>query len=189
MNAFQKATPGSKEFSLRLVELVAVACHQIGAYLFELDDGIHKHEVHQSWQARGLKGEEAGRAVSSSFYPDTAFFHTSYLDKEQYPRGVADVVGYWAEGRIFGGVVVFDRGESEQEVGYHVHFLSPPGGGPRIIFRGIFDFHPRPPHTLSTANFNPSPPFCLSATRCGCMESSPQAREPCIRPRQSSSKT
>ncbi|CAK7221252.1 hypothetical protein SCUCBS95973_004430 [Sporothrix curviconia] len=29
---------------------------------------------------------------------------------KRYPRGVADIVGYWAETRIFGGVVVFDRG-------------------------------------------------------------------------------
>lgn len=36
--------------------------------------------------------------------------------------GVADVVGYWSEGRIFGGVVVFDRGGSEQEVNWHPIF-------------------------------------------------------------------
>ncbi|KAF5001165.1 hypothetical protein FGRMN_1189 [Fusarium graminum] len=32
-----------------------------------------------------------------------------------YPRGVADVVGYWAESKIFGGAIVFDRGETEKE--------------------------------------------------------------------------
>ncbi|KAG8156838.1 hypothetical protein KVR01_013251 [Diaporthe batatas] len=34
-----------------------------------------------------------------------------------YPAGIADVVGYWAEARIFGGVVVFDRGPSGVEPG------------------------------------------------------------------------
>lgn len=29
---------------------------------------------------------------------------------------MADVVGYWAEAKIFGGVVVFDRGPSGTEV-------------------------------------------------------------------------
>ena len=47
----------------------------------------------------------------------TAFCNSSYEAVEQYPNGVADVVGYWAESRIFGGVVVFDRGETETEVG------------------------------------------------------------------------
>ncbi|KAJ4230938.1 hypothetical protein FSOLCH5_004545 [Fusarium solani] len=44
-----------------------------------------------------------------------AFCHMAYVYPDQYPRGVADVAGYWAEGKIFGGVVVFDRGETEQE--------------------------------------------------------------------------
>jgi hypothetical protein len=35
---------------------------------------------------------------------------------EQYPDCIANVVGYWAELRIFGGVVVFERGESGVEV-------------------------------------------------------------------------
>jgi hypothetical protein len=48
--------------------------------------------------------------------PLTAFFHYAYQYPVQYPRGLADVAGYWAEGKVFGGVVVFDRGETEQEV-------------------------------------------------------------------------
>lgn len=31
---------------------------------------------------------------------------------DQYPDGDADVVGYWAENRIFGGVVLLDRSDS-----------------------------------------------------------------------------
>ncbi|KAM0541869.1 hypothetical protein ACHAPJ_013059 [Fusarium lateritium] len=52
---------------------------------------------------------------NSCYLPPTAFVHRSYIYHEQYPSGIADVVGYWAEGMIFGGVVVFDRGETEQE--------------------------------------------------------------------------
>ncbi|KPM43812.1 hypothetical protein AK830_g2786 [Neonectria ditissima] len=51
----------------------------------------------------------------SYFPPAAAFFHKAYQSAEQYPRGLADVAEYWAEGKIFGGVVVFDRGETEQE--------------------------------------------------------------------------
>ena len=48
--------------------------------------------------------------------PPTPFAHPAYRYPEQYPRGLADVAGYWAESKIFGGVVVFDRGETEEEV-------------------------------------------------------------------------
>lgn len=58
-------------------------------------------------------------------YPEipTDFYHTEYLDWEQYPQGVADMAGYWAEFELFGGVVVFDRRESDVEVG-SVHMAS-----------------------------------------------------------------
>lgn len=44
------------------------------------------------------------------------FFHVDYMDYDQYPNGLADIAGYWAEDRIFGGVVLFDRGDSGAEV-------------------------------------------------------------------------
>ena len=31
---------------------------------------------------------------------------------DQYPDGLADVVGYWAENKVLGGVVIFDRSDS-----------------------------------------------------------------------------
>lgn len=49
--------------------------------------------------------------------PPCAFSNTEYQFDEQYPNGIADVAGYWAESKIFGGVVVFDRGPSGTEVG------------------------------------------------------------------------
>ncbi|KAM0417276.1 hypothetical protein ACHAPT_012717 [Fusarium lateritium] len=119
LRAFQETVPGSKDFNLRLIELVVVACHQIAAYLFELDDGAHKREVYEDWAQQQLMESalqsRPGKAEGMYSIPPAAFFHMSYVFPEQYPRGVADVVGYWAEGQIFGGVVVFDRGEAEQE--------------------------------------------------------------------------
>lgn len=44
------------------------------------------------------------------------FHHYMYTDHEQYPLGAADMAGYWLEDRIFGGVVLFDRGKSGKEV-------------------------------------------------------------------------
>jgi hypothetical protein len=36
-------------------------------------------------------------------------FHPLYDCINLYPRGAADVVGYWAEATLFGGIVLFDR--------------------------------------------------------------------------------
>ncbi|KAF4951552.1 hypothetical protein FSARC_12883 [Fusarium sarcochroum] len=116
LTKFQDADSGSYEYNLRLIELVVVACHQIGAYLFELDDGAHKHEYYQDWRDKVLEEKKNG-VESRKYYkpPPIAFSHRSYRSFQQYPRGFADVAGYWAESKIFGGVVVFDRGESELE--------------------------------------------------------------------------
>lgn len=105
----------SQEFKLRLVELVVVACHQIAVHLFNLDEGAHKHQLYQDW-AQDRRMEQVLASEVRDVIPPCAFFHTSYYYFDQYPQGLADVVGYWAEGQIFGGVVVFDRGETESEV-------------------------------------------------------------------------
>lgn len=54
----------------------------------------------------------------------TPFGHRSYQDYDQYPRGLADMAGYWAESKIFGGVFVFDRGESDKEARVAVSVVS-----------------------------------------------------------------
>ncbi|KAJ4246255.1 hypothetical protein NW762_013605 [Fusarium torreyae] len=124
---FQEVDTGSDEYNFRLIELVVVACHQIGAYLFELDNGAHKHKYYQDWRDKVLQEKKNG-VESRKYYkpPPIAFSHRSYRSFQQYPRGLADVAGYWAESKIFRGVVVFDRGESEAEVSlqYEHHLLS-----------------------------------------------------------------
>ncbi|KAL2022503.1 hypothetical protein VTK56DRAFT_5110 [Thermocarpiscus australiensis] len=97
-------------FELRLLELLAVSCHQIAVYLFNLDDGVHKHRVYEAWRDIPRTRIEPGE-----YFAPAVFFHSWYVDFDQYPNGIADIVGYWAEAKIFGGVVIFDRGESGVE--------------------------------------------------------------------------
>jgi hypothetical protein len=87
-----------------------VSYHQIGGHLFRLDGAIHKHEEYERW-----RDEPHDMNRWDSYRNPSAFSYGYYVETEQYPDGVADVVGYWAEGRIFGGIVVFDRGETETE--------------------------------------------------------------------------
>ena len=57
------------------------------------------------------KPDQRLQALYPNGLPATFFRHPWYCDYEQYPEGIADGVGYWAEARILGGVVLFDRRE------------------------------------------------------------------------------
>ncbi|WEW60914.1 hypothetical protein PRK78_006402 [Emydomyces testavorans] len=108
--AYQNADPGSKTFNLRLMELIAIACHNIATRLYIEADG-------------GLRKPTGPPTLPPNRHPllrppppkVAELYHADYEDWEQYPNGVADMVGYWAEYRLFGGVVIFDRGESGLE--------------------------------------------------------------------------
>ncbi len=68
------------------------------------DTSRHKDDTLGRWRP----AEERKRLYPATF-PTTLFCHPWYRDYDQYPEGIADSVGYWAEGRILGGVVLFDR--------------------------------------------------------------------------------
>lgn len=113
---------GTNEFNMRLIEMVAVSVHQIAGALFNLLPKAHTQEhikLVTEWQKPSGWVEYYGRRRwKEPLFPPrpTHFFHCDYLDFDLYPDGLADVVGYWAEDRILGGVVVFDRGQSGTEV-------------------------------------------------------------------------
>ncbi len=44
------------------------------------------------------------------------FYHTSYMAYERYPFGLLDVLGYWAETELFGGLLLFEREKSGSNV-------------------------------------------------------------------------
>ena len=93
--------------------MLADACHQIASHLYSLDDGVHRHSLYYAWRDSAEPALDRHHGIQRS---PTAFYHHSYQDFDQYPNGICDVVGYWAEAKILGGVMVFDRGESGTEV-------------------------------------------------------------------------
>lgn len=127
MQAYQNTTPGSREFHLRLIELVAAAVHQIGVLLFRADNKLHTKEeietiVSWKWDAHWVElGDRRGVWEEPLPPRPTLFYHVEYMDHDQYPDGLADVAGYWAEDRILGGVALFDRGTAGTEVSSHPH--------------------------------------------------------------------
>ncbi|KAK1831474.1 hypothetical protein QBC39DRAFT_391243 [Podospora conica] len=116
--AYRQATPGTKLFNTRLVELVAVAVHQFAALLYRLELRMHKGDIEAiaQWvmpRPRRLQPEDEWVPIPPR---PSIFNHHAYLDADIYPDGAADVVGYWAEDRIFGGVVVFNRRAERDQV-------------------------------------------------------------------------
>ncbi|RYC91895.1 hypothetical protein BFJ63_vAg5338 [Fusarium oxysporum f. sp. narcissi] len=131
LQAFSKASAQSKEFHLRLLELLAVSCHQIAVQIFQLDDVAERHNIYDIW-----RHSPRDMTKWDSFRDPTAFSHGPYIAVDQYPNGAADSVGYWAEARIFGGVVVFDRGEDGTE-SRQIYFHGCRRKGPRTIYTPI----------------------------------------------------
>lgn len=107
IRAYSYSKPDSLEFESRCVEMIAVAIHQIAAYLYNLDLDLGNHKDLAAWVPPSNNRDRY------MVYPDgklpTIFLHEQYRDFSQYPQGIADMVGYWAEAQIFGGVVLFDR--------------------------------------------------------------------------------
>ncbi|KAM6535529.1 hypothetical protein FALCPG4_005085 [Fusarium falciforme] len=121
--AYQAAAPGSRAFNIRLIELMAVAVHQIAVMLFNLGTSLHKDDGITEWAP-----PKANR-LYWDHNPDgplpTLFKHPWYVDYDQYPNGVADMAGYWAESRILGGVVVFDRRRQSPDFDPYAVYLHP----------------------------------------------------------------
>lgn len=109
INAFQRAAPGTKMFNTRLIEIVAVALHQFGVLLHQLQFRMHQGDIEYivNWT---MPKQETDFDNWEPLLPlPTIFNNPSYIDSAVYPEGVADMVGYWAEDRILGGVVFLNR--------------------------------------------------------------------------------
>ncbi|KAJ6443840.1 putative AC transposase [Purpureocillium lavendulum] len=121
LQGFQDEQEGSRPFLLRLLELVAVSIHQLAADAYEAGDAqpsLHRSE-YESWWASWRERHEDATGIDkldAVAFPPVPFYHDCYHRHfDQFPRGKADIVGYWAEAKILGGVALFDRGPSELE--------------------------------------------------------------------------
>ncbi|CAN8096479.1 unnamed protein product [Discula destructiva] len=115
LRRFQGVPADSRASHLPLFELTASAIHRIAVLLFQLDDTCHKGQNAHDGRPESLK--------DFPLYP-TPFTLCFYRFVEQYPDGVADLAGYWAEDQIFGGVVLFehvDGNDQYKDVWFHSH--------------------------------------------------------------------
>ncbi|PGH28549.1 hypothetical protein GX50_08710 [[Emmonsia] crescens] len=113
VQAYQNASRGSKEFNLRLMEILAILCHEIAVYLYNMyDGGLRKPDSAEVYHRMPKPTLTLKIPLAPVRLKPAELFHSYYQDWQQYPHGKADIVGYWAEYRLFGGVVLFDRGET-----------------------------------------------------------------------------
>ncbi|OAA68022.1 hypothetical protein SPI_00217 [Niveomyces insectorum RCEF 264] len=125
---YQAASPGSRAFQTRLIELVARTVHAIAIWIFNNYSPLRpKDDRLLTWRPDKDGSERIRKYFYRNGYPPTLFVHPWYKAYDQYPDGLADGVGYWAEDRIFGGVVLFDRRPQE---------------GPDTIYRTSFPYDP-----------------------------------------------
>lgn len=61
-----------------------------------------------------IEGPDFRFGGSHHYYVD--FYHKCYKMYGDYPYALLNVVGYWMETQLFGGVVLFERGTSGLEV-------------------------------------------------------------------------
>ncbi|PGG96767.1 hypothetical protein AJ79_09450 [Helicocarpus griseus UAMH5409] len=108
--AYQNASRGSKEFNLRLMEILAILCHEVAVSLYNTYDG-------------GLRKPDSAEVYRQMPKPILTLKIPLPPDWQQYPHEKADIVIYWAEYRLFGGVVLFDRGETGLAVENYMSFL------------------------------------------------------------------
>lgn len=109
LDALQTHQPGSSSFNTRFIEIMAVSVHEIAKYFYGLDSRGHQDDGIERWVPPKNKDWEWWWGAHPDGPRPTLFQHRYYFDYEQYPDGAADMVGYWAESRILGGVILFDR--------------------------------------------------------------------------------
>jgi hypothetical protein len=86
--------------------MVAVALHQLSVLLYKLGD-LQQHDEWKLWTPPHRYNNPEIWSDPEPYH--ILFFHSWFQEHKQYPEGVADMVGYWAENRIMGDVVLFDR--------------------------------------------------------------------------------
>ncbi|TAQ89229.1 hypothetical protein B7494_g2432 [Chlorociboria aeruginascens] len=134
LHEYRISAPGSRTFHMRLIELAAVATHQIAVQLYELCTSLYKDDCIAGWEPP--RDHPIFWIYNPDGAPPTLFQHRQYRYYDQYPDGIADGVGYWAESRIFGGVVLFDRREPGSVDGVDVRDAPLPGT--RILTPGAY---------------------------------------------------
>ncbi|KAK3339790.1 hypothetical protein B0T25DRAFT_626566 [Lasiosphaeria hispida] len=93
---FDPRPPGTKIFDIRLIEMVAVALHQFGGLLHQIEFRMRQGEIEYMINWTMPKPDYEGE-FWEAFKPLPSIFNNPYYsDWKTYPEGVAGMFGYWA---------------------------------------------------------------------------------------------
>lgn len=107
---YQNTPLGSREHDLRLLEITAASLNALAGMIYA---AFHPETEPKPQEPPSIE-QDLRFYETGQFYVD--FYHAKYKEFDRYPFGLLNVVGYWAETQIFGGVLLFDRGESGLEI-------------------------------------------------------------------------
>lgn len=116
---YQDAPPGSRENHLRLLEIAAASVHSLAVMIY-----ASKHEEMDVNPPEPPGGHLRQFHDTDGYYVN--FYHTKYKRFQDFPFGLLNVVGYWAETELFGGVVLFEHSEGGSGVLCSRWFLAKP---------------------------------------------------------------
>ena len=112
IQAFQNALEHSRLEDLRLLEMVAVSLHFLAGAIYA--------SSHPDKDISPPNNPNDHRFyMTFHFWVD--FYQASFKSYLRYPFGLLNVVGYWAETQILGGVFLFQRGPSGGEVRHYIN--------------------------------------------------------------------
>ncbi|KAL2839488.1 hypothetical protein BJY01DRAFT_250444 [Aspergillus pseudoustus] len=115
LERYQQSTLRTREFKLHLIEIVAIAIHTLAAQLFAATNKPPYKCPAPRPKVIYVDGWPKQTDELAPSEHESCLFHDDYLDIDLYSMGVADIVGYWAETHLFGGVVVSDHGKEDTE--------------------------------------------------------------------------
>ncbi|KAF4339887.1 hypothetical protein FBEOM_6185 [Fusarium beomiforme] len=111
LDRYRETIPSSRSFQLRLIEITACALHQIAVQLSQMQKmhdpattAGHDVEAKMKWE----RPPDGSYRVAP--WP-TIFVATQFTAYDWYPNSIHDIVRYWAENRILGGVALFDHSQ------------------------------------------------------------------------------
>ncbi|CAD6593633.1 MAG: hypothetical protein ASARMPREDX12_007362 [Alectoria sarmentosa] len=101
---YQNAPSGTYEHLLRLVQIAAASLNALAGMIY-----VSRHRDMELNPPDPPGGSHRLFHRTDDFY--VKFYNTDYRHFQEYPFGLLNVVGYWAETEIFGGILLFEHDE------------------------------------------------------------------------------
>ncbi|PGG96537.1 hypothetical protein AJ79_09555 [Helicocarpus griseus UAMH5409] len=122
VQAYQNTLPLSNNFKLHLLEMAALIIHTLAITYYTT--------THPDVD---IYSTDPGSFQYPHYTVD--LYRQLYVRVMRYPYGLADIVGYWAETQVFGGVVLFEHAHDECDSELLSAFIHPSEKAGSYVFQ------------------------------------------------------